>query len=179
MTRRCLLAAVAVVVSSNCDASTSSARSSTFTTYAHGVKTGDVVTLDGICGRRGEQERGARELVTFLSPGDCSTCDVHLSGLGHVADSIVKDSVRWVVVGYGPPSRVTSLVRRTWPRARPLLCVDSIGDAWADLAVEHTPVTMLLANRRVAVLHDWPLATEGQRRSFVTAIRGASMRNRY
>ena len=109
------------------------------------------------------------QLLTFTTPGDCSTCHTHLAGLDSL-DKLGHLSVQHVYVSYATRAQRDD-ARRAYKRViGQALCWDDSGSLWDILRIEHTPVTVLVRGGTVLLVHDAPLTSDDARQRLVDTI---------
>jgi hypothetical protein len=137
----------------------------------HGIDTGTVVPLLRFSCDDGPIELGADDapiLVTFGTMTDCAMCEAHLGG---VADLIRRGrlparSPLVILLGPRPSPRVLAFLKQSEHRP---VCPDT-GEAWSKLDLRHTPFTVVIANRRIAYIHDQPIQSNAQVDAFLTDV---------
>lgn len=171
--RRSIRWGIFVLVVSACSPHSRAAESSSQVDNVHGFKVGDSIAPFGVqCLKTTNRilaARGATQLVTFSTAGDCSTCMTHLAGM----EAIARE-------GNGPRDNfvVTWSRNQTLPEvarlyaSRPVrdVCIDSAGQAWDGLNLQHTPVTILLISGRVAYMTDKGYVSDSSRTHFLSDI---------
>jgi hypothetical protein len=118
-------------------------------------------------GNRPVSAAGMVQLVTFSTPGDCSTCVPHLRGLADMASAGDGPRDNFIVV-YAPGQEIPELTRQ-YGDVRDV-CVDRAGHAWEALPLERTPVTVLLLSGRVALVTDRGLLSDSSKAAFLADV---------
>ncbi len=109
------------------------------------------------------------QLLTFTTPGDCSACHTHLAGLDSL-DKLGQSPVPHIYVSYATPAQRDD-ARRSYKRViGQSLCWDDSGSLWDLLRIEHTPVTVLVRDGTVVLVHDAPLTADDARKRLVDSI---------
>lgn len=116
---------------------------------------------------------GSTQVVTFSTPGDCSTCMLHLAGLDSVALS-GRGPADNVIVTFTPGQSPASVARLYGSRLVRDVCVDTSGFAWDALNMQKTPVTALLISGRVAYVTNGGLLSDSSRTRFLKQLDNAS-----
>jgi hypothetical protein len=110
-----------------------------------------------------------RQLVTFLTAGDCSECHAHLAGLRLAAEEALITTPQLYVV-YTTPLEI----RQSWRAARSIaaapVCFDVQGALWSKYNVVHSPVTALVSDGNVVLIHDQPLLKLESRKRLARAL---------
>ena len=126
------------------------------------VTCGDSVTSVGA--------ENTTQLVTFATLKDCSSCETHMSGLDFLEqeDALPEHNI---VVVWLEPGTARGEVDAARKRSARTVCLDSAGQAWDALNLQHTPVTALIRSGSIVYLHDQPLSRDADRRAFLTDVR--------
>lgn len=112
---------------------------------------------------------GATQVITFSTPGDCSTCMPHLAGLDSlaIAGRGPRDNV---IVTFSPGQTPASVARLYGGRMARDVCVDTAGFAWDALNIGKTPITVLLVSGRVSFMTNKGLLSDSSRTRFLSEI---------
>jgi len=121
---------------------------------------------DGVQRVLGEDEV---QLVTFTTPGDCSSCQSHLAGL-ELMTRHRQMPLDHYFVAYAPRSTRTVDLRAYRRLVTGRLCWDEHGALWDRHNVSHTPVTALMRHDTVLLLHDAPLLAADARRALAESV---------
>ncbi|MEA3244534.1 MAG: hypothetical protein U9Q74_00110 [Gemmatimonadota bacterium] len=95
--------------------------------------------------------------MTFTTPGDCSACQPHLAGLD-LLDRSQAWPVPHIYVSYTTKATRNGASREYKRVLHEPVCWDEGGALWTANDIRHTPVTALLRDGYVVLLHDAPLA---------------------
>ncbi len=139
----------------------------------YGFAVGDSIAPFGVdclkAGHRALGLAGTTQLITFSTPGDCSTCMPHLAGLDSVAIAGrgPRDNV---IVTFSPGQTPASVARLYGRRMARDVCVDTAGFAWDALNIGKTPVTVLLVSGHVALMTNKGLLSDSSRTRFLSEI---------
>lgn len=146
---------------------------------AHGFKVGDSLAPFHVqCLKDSDKilaKPGVTQLVTFSTAGDCSTCMSHLSGLEAVSRAGGGPPQNFIVT-WSRGQSVPEIARLYSSRPGRDVCLDSLGQAWDSLNIQHTPVTVLLISGRVAFMTDKGLTSDSSRARFISDIAGLASR---
>jgi hypothetical protein len=106
------------------------------------------------------------QTITLATPGECSACLAHMSGLevlAHAAELPTDDAIiTWAPGLQG--ARDIAFARLGTTRR---ICPDVDGRLFRTLGVSHAPVTIAVRDGRVVYMHDRPLASAAARALFV------------
>lgn len=165
---------IVILFVSACSASSRDPVNASQVDNAHGFKVGDTIAPLGVdcLKQRGRVlgAQGATQLVTFSSPGDCSTCMLHLAGMEKIAREGNGPRENFIV-SWGPGLTLSDVGRLYSSHPVRDVCTDSGGKAWDALNLEHTPVTVLLISGRVALMTDKGYGSDSSRAHFLDDIR--------
>lgn len=112
----------------------------------------------------------AYQFITFTSPGDCSSCQPHLAGLDSLArrEEMIVPHFFVAYLGGTTPEAASRLYEGF---VRGPICWDRDGLLWDKYNIGHTPVTALLKDGLIVLLHDAPLASPQDRQQLLDSMR--------
>lgn len=120
--------------------------------------------------------RKLAQLVTFTSVGDCSACEMHLAGLDSLS-KLKQLPVPHVYVAYSAAAARKADSRAYAAVISEPVCWDETGALWDKYNISHTPVSLLVSDGRVVLLHDTPLVTAEDRQRLIDTVRRVQIHN--
>lgn len=121
--------------------------------------------------------RKLSQLITFTSVGDCSACEQHLAGLDSLS-RLKQLPVPHVYVAYSAPSNRSADSRAYASVISDPVCWDEKGALWDEYNISHTPVSVLVFDGRVLLMHDTPLVAAEDRQRLIDTVRAVQARGR-
>lgn len=141
--------------------------------FEHTIQVGDTLPrLELACtdGTHATIGRGqGLQIVTISTPGECSTCEPHMTGLERLYRDGRLPAPAFIVYwsGQAEAARVASDYRNAY---RQPTCRDSAGAWFAGGRITHTPVTAVMKDGRILLLDDAPIIAPAQDSAFLAPI---------
>ncbi len=140
----------------------------------HGLAPGAALTAIRLpCLPHGARILGARgqtQIVTFVTPFDCSACAPHLAAIPELVRRAGAASSAFLVAWAPNPATISRGLDTPAGAGLPV-CVDRTGSLWDRYDLLHTPFTVVVRNGVVVYVNDATFPSAASRAEFVEDVR--------